>query len=259
MSPIQLAPGAVPLAAWREVYRGAAVALDPAAYAIDRSLGPGGLDHPGQRRAGLWHQHRLRQARQRAHRGRRPREAAAQHRAVACRGRRPADAGCRRPVDDGAQAREPRPGRVGRAGRDRAPARGPARQGPDAGGAVPGLGRRLGRSRAARPHVGDADRRRLVLHRRRGGSRRAGAGRGRPVAGGSRRQGRPCPAERHAVLDRLCAGRAVRDRDAVRLGAGDRRALDRCGARLRCAVRSAHPRAAPPRRPDRGGRMRCVA
>jgi histidine ammonia-lyase len=38
MSTIQLAPGAVPLAAWREVYRGAAVALDPAAYAnIERS------------------------------------------------------------------------------------------------------------------------------------------------------------------------------------------------------------------------------
>jgi histidine ammonia-lyase len=38
MSPIQLTPGAVSLAAWREVYRGAAVALDAAAYAnIDRS------------------------------------------------------------------------------------------------------------------------------------------------------------------------------------------------------------------------------
>ena len=38
MSPIQLTPGAVPLAAWREVYGGAAVALDAAAYAnIDRS------------------------------------------------------------------------------------------------------------------------------------------------------------------------------------------------------------------------------
>src|SRR5215211_3601897 len=38
MITIQLAPGAVPLAAWREVYRGAAVALDPAAYSvIDRS------------------------------------------------------------------------------------------------------------------------------------------------------------------------------------------------------------------------------
>ncbi|HET6223649.1 MAG TPA: histidine ammonia-lyase [Dongiaceae bacterium] len=38
MSIIQLSPGAVPLAAWREVYRGAAVSLDPAAYSvIDRS------------------------------------------------------------------------------------------------------------------------------------------------------------------------------------------------------------------------------
>jgi histidine ammonia-lyase len=38
MSTIQLTPGAVPLAVWREVYRGAAVALDPAAYGvIDRS------------------------------------------------------------------------------------------------------------------------------------------------------------------------------------------------------------------------------
>src|SRR5262245_20375419 len=38
MSPVLLAPGAVPLAAWRDIYRGASVALDPAAYgAIDRS------------------------------------------------------------------------------------------------------------------------------------------------------------------------------------------------------------------------------
>ena len=33
-------------------------------------------------------------------------------------------------------------------------------QGPDAGRALPGLGRRLRRSRAARPHVGGDDRRR---------------------------------------------------------------------------------------------------
>ena len=40
MSPVLLAPGAVPLAAWRDIYRGASVALDPAAYgAIDRSAG----------------------------------------------------------------------------------------------------------------------------------------------------------------------------------------------------------------------------
>src|SRR5690349_24423402 len=38
MSPVLLAPGAVPLAAWRDIYRGASVTLDPAAYgAIDRS------------------------------------------------------------------------------------------------------------------------------------------------------------------------------------------------------------------------------
>jgi len=38
MSPVLLAPGAVPLAIWREIYRGAEVALDPAAYtAIDAS------------------------------------------------------------------------------------------------------------------------------------------------------------------------------------------------------------------------------
>ena len=38
MNPIQLAPGVVPLAAWRDVYRGASVALGPASYGvIDRS------------------------------------------------------------------------------------------------------------------------------------------------------------------------------------------------------------------------------
>ena len=81
-----------------------------------------------------------------------------------------------------------------------------------------------------------------------------GAGRCRPRAADARRQGRSRAAERHAVLDRLCAGRAVRDRDAVPVGAGHRRPVDRRRARLRCAVRSAHPRAAPPSRPDRDGR-----
>jgi len=38
MNPILLMPGAVPLAAWREIYRGAPVGLEPASYgAIDRS------------------------------------------------------------------------------------------------------------------------------------------------------------------------------------------------------------------------------
>jgi histidine ammonia-lyase len=40
MSPIRITPGAVPLAAWRDVYRGAAVDLDPASHAaIDAAAG----------------------------------------------------------------------------------------------------------------------------------------------------------------------------------------------------------------------------
>ena len=77
-------------------------------------------------------------------------------------------------------------------------------------------------------------------------ARRTGAGRGGPVAAGARRQGRPRLAERHAILDRLCAGRPVRDGEPVRLGAGHRRLVDRRRARLGRAVRSAHPSAAPP-------------
>ena len=86
---------------------------------------------------------------------------------------------------------------------------------PDAGGAVPGLGRRVGRSRAARAHVGGDDRRRRVASSTAQGAGRRGAGARRPDAARARRQGRPRAAQRHAVLDRLCAGRAVRDRDAV--------------------------------------------
>ena len=38
MNPIQLVPGAVPLAAWREIYRGLEIVLNPPAYtAIDAS------------------------------------------------------------------------------------------------------------------------------------------------------------------------------------------------------------------------------
>ena len=58
--PILLSGGAVPLAGWREIYRGAAAALDPAdrprveaaAAAVTAILAAG--------RAGLRHQHRLR-------------------------------------------------------------------------------------------------------------------------------------------------------------------------------------------------------
>ena len=96
MSTIQLTPGAVPLAAWREVYRGAAVALDPAAYAvIDRSaravstiLAKGEPVYGINTGFGKLASVRIEAGR--------PRAAAAQHRAVACRGRRRADAGRRR-------------------------------------------------------------------------------------------------------------------------------------------------------------------
>ena len=52
--------------------------------------------------------------------------AAAQHRALARRRRRRAHAGASRPADDGAEARQPGPGRLGRAARDDRPAGGDA-------------------------------------------------------------------------------------------------------------------------------------
>ena len=99
------------------------------------------------RRAGLWHQHRLRQAGERADRRRRPRDAAAQHRAVATP---PASASrCRVPIvaaDDGAEAREPRAGRLRRAAGDARAARGDA-------GARPDAGRARARARSAPPAI----------------------------------------------------------------------------------------------------------
>ena len=95
VSDIVLKPGAVPLADWLAIYRGAAPRLDPACRAGHRGERGRGRADRRQGRAGLWNQHRLRQARQRAHRRGRSREAAAQHRAVACRGRRRGDAGRR--------------------------------------------------------------------------------------------------------------------------------------------------------------------
>ena len=59
---------------------------------------------------------------------------------------------------------------------------------PDAGRALPGLGRRLGRSRAARPHGGGDDRRRRDHRRRPDRARRRGAGRCRPDAADARRR-----------------------------------------------------------------------
>ena len=96
--------------------------------------------------------------------------------------------------------------------------------------------------------VGDSDR-----------ARRAGARRGRPAPLDARRQGRPGAAQRHAVLDGLCARPACSRPSGCSLGAGHRRAVDRRRARLRRAVRSAHPSPAPPSRPDRDGRGACAS
>ena len=92
-----------------------------------------------------------------------------------------------------------------------------------------------------------------VMHGRRTQTRRRGTGTGRHAADRAWRQGGTCAAERHAVLHGLCARRTVRGGDAAAGRPGHRRAVDRCGTRIRCAVRSAHPRAARPSRTDRRG------
>ena len=69
--------------------------IPPAAAGVDARARRRSARIVATRRAGLWHQHRLRQAGERAHRRRRSRDAAAQHRAVARRRRRRADAGRR--------------------------------------------------------------------------------------------------------------------------------------------------------------------
>src|SRR5271167_1229858 len=68
----------------------------------------------GPRRAGLRNQHRLRQTRGRAHRGGRSGAASAQHRPLARRRGRRTRLGRDDASHDGAEARQPRPGRLGR-------------------------------------------------------------------------------------------------------------------------------------------------
>jgi histidine ammonia-lyase len=69
MNSILLVPGAVSLAQWRDLYRGAAArSIRPARRAWRPAPLRSNAFWPG--RGGLWHQHRLRQAGQRAHRRR---------------------------------------------------------------------------------------------------------------------------------------------------------------------------------------------
>ena len=131
---------------------------------------------------------------------------------------------------------------------------GDAHLGRDPGRAVAGLRRRLRRPRAARAHDGGHDRRRRCHFRRRSRARRRGARRCRARADRARPEGGAGASERHAVLDGLCARRLLRGGARLPLGARHRRALDRRRARLRRAVRSAHPSPAAAPGADRGGR-----
>ena len=83
MKGVMLKPAHVTLGEWRAIYQGADAVLDDRCAAADRKERGGGRSDCGARRAGLWHQHRLRQARERADRCRGPCDVAAQHRAVA--------------------------------------------------------------------------------------------------------------------------------------------------------------------------------
>ena len=160
-----------------------------------------------------------------------------------------------RAADDGAEAREPRraaPPACARRLVDHARGDAGARRHP--GDPAPGLGRRLGRSRAARPYDGGDDRRRRSLLARRAHAGRSRARARRAAADRARPEGRARAAQRHAVLDR-----ARRWPACSRSSACSRRRWSPARCRptrhgLRHAVRSAHPRAARPSRPDRGRR-----
>ena len=129
------------------------------------------------------------------------------------------------------------------------------RGGRPAGHSRAGVGRRLGRSRPARPYERRADRRGPDRARRRGPARRRGAGPARAGAAGARPEGRAGADQRHPGLDRDRARRPVHRRAGVRRGPGRRRAVDRRAQGHRRRLRSAHPRGARPARPDRGRRV----
>ena len=208
MSEIPLRPGATALGDWRAIYRGARIRLDPILLGGGRGGRRRRRAHRRQGRAGLWHQHRLRQARERAHRGGRSRDPATQHRAFARGGRRRGDAARNRAADDGAETGEPRAGRLGRDARPRLQCL-YAMLDRDLVPVVPSQGSvgasgdlaPLAHMAAAMIGVGEIDtprgRRPAV----------AGACRGGPCAGGASAQGRARAAQRHAVLDRPCARR----------------------------------------------------
>ena len=195
---LELKAGNVALSTWAEAI----------AAHRQRSTRPAGTDR-GKRcirrkdrrtgRAGLRHQHRLRETREHSHRGGRPRDPPAQHRAVACRGGRARDAGTRRAPHDGAEARVAGARLFRHRHRDGPAAVGHARSRSPARRAGAGIGRGVGRPGAARPHVGGDDRRRPGGAGRGGHAGRGGPRQGRAAAGDAGTQGRPGVAERDAV------------------------------------------------------------
>ena len=246
--------GEASLADWRAIWRGAPVAVDPShhagvaasAAAVERIVARGepvyGINTGFGKLAGV----RIEAADLAA--------ASAQHRAVARgRGRR-TRLGRDDAAHDGAEARQPRPGRLGRPAAHAWPHRGDAGSRRHAGRPGARVGRRVGRSRAARPYGGGDDRRRRRTPRRSYRARRRRARRGRPRADRASAQGRAGAAQRHPVLDRQCSDRPVRGRNAVPLRFGDGGIVDRRRARIGYAVRPPHPCAEAPSRPDRGRR-----
>ena len=217
----------------------------------------GGSAHPGAERAGVRNQYRLRQTGERQDQRRRPANAPAQHRAEPCGGGRRGDAGQHRAADDGAETGEPGAGRVGGADGDGRTDRGDACQAVDPGHPGPGIGRRVGRPCPAGAYGGGDDRRGRDLGRGGCSASRAGAGRCRARTARAWPQGGAGAAQRNSIFMRLCAGRPVRGRAAVRLRPADRRLVDRGRQGLRRAVRSADPCAARSCRAGRDGR--CLA
>ena len=230
---VRLSGGAASLADWRAIYAGAGVALDPASDCARRSGRRRRRAHHRARRAGLWGEHRFRQARQRPHRRRGPRPAPAQHRAFSCRRRRRTRVRRRNAAHDGAEARFAGAGRSGVRPATLALLEAMLNRGVTPVVPAQGSVGASGDLAPARPYDRGDDRRRRGALRRR---RPPGVGRPRtrrPCSLRARPEGGARAPQRHAVLDRARARGPVRGRTRVSRGARDRRPLDRRGARLR--------------------------
>ena len=256
---LRLVPGQVPLSVWREIYFGADCAVDPGAKPQVEAAAETVRAIIAKGEPGLWNKHRLRQACERAHPGRGPRHAPAQHRALPCGRRRRAAGGPGRPPRHGAEGREPRAGLFRRALVDDRGAGGLSRRRAGAGHPGPGLGRGIGRPRAARAHDGRPDGRRGISRRRRARAGGRGAGRCGTGTARTRSEGRAGSSQRNPGLDRPRACRPFRGRARLPCRPRRRRAVDRCGARLRRALRRADQRRAPAAGTDRGGARPCGA